>query len=122
EIMEKQGHYHFLVFQAKDRGLKAMRQGNYAEAKQYIQEIMRICKQVNDQTSLSDFLIGLASVALLEEDYPEAKGKYQAALAIAQEYGLSNYIKGDSKLGLSVLAYIQGQYALAESFEMEAED
>ena len=84
-------------------GSIAMRQGDYAEARELTEEMLSVARDLSDNYRISRNLHQLAEIALAEKLYTEAIGHLKASLALTREQGRI----GDGAQQLRLLARLE---------------
>jgi tetratricopeptide (TPR) repeat protein len=94
-------------------------QGDFKAARAYVEEALRISRELNDKSAIAASLNRLGDVARTEENYAAAEMHFQESVAILRKLGnrtaLSNSVNN-----LAAVTFANGQYAKARELFGEA--
>ena len=126
ELAERVGHEWFLGYTLLEVGKSAQATGQYAKAKQYFEASIPIRRRFNDRGE-AEALDLLAEIALVEEEYDEARRLFQDALEIYRDTsdrgGIAGSSHGLARVALDTEAHEEArrqlQYALSIAAEIQ---
>lgn len=100
-------------------GVLALRQADYAQAKNLLTQSLILLRQLDDKTGLMSTLGNLGNAEMTQNNYEQAKPYYEECLVLQREFGSKHGIA--LVLGnLGVVGLYEGNYADAEPFFEEA--
>jgi predicted ATPase/class 3 adenylate cyclase len=100
-------------------GILARSQGDYANARLYLEECLEIRRTLDDRTDVAFVLNSLGALAQYQEDYDRAFKYHQESLAIRRELGEPRGI-AVSLNNLAMVAHEQGEFDQAEELYSES--